>query len=153
MACAAPVAGDDRHVLVGGAAPKGEAAMDPGALCSVGALADSRLDHGRDSLAGGVCGVASAAGHPRLTLDCAGESRLPHHLVGRQRMILSVPDRSLADIVIEVAEAAGIGADVVTAGGGSVELDFDIARRDELIDLVINYVRQLMETGWSESEV
>jgi hypothetical protein len=32
-------------------------------------------------------------------------------------------------------------------------LDFDIARRDELIDLVINYVRQLMETGWSESEV
>jgi hypothetical protein len=41
-------------------------------------------------------------------------------------MILSVPDRSLADIVVEVAEAAGIGADVVTAGGGSVELDFDI---------------------------
>jgi hypothetical protein len=68
-------------------------------------------------------------------------------------MILSVPDRSQADIVVEVAEAAGIGADVVTAGGGSVELDFDIARRDELIDLVINYVRQLMETGWSESEV
>jgi hypothetical protein len=68
-------------------------------------------------------------------------------------MILSVPDRSLADIVVEVAEAAGLGAAGVTAGGGSVELDFDIARRDELIDLVINYVRQLMETGWSESEV